>query len=45
MERNSQREGNLLIGGMVGGAVGGGLLGYHLGKRRDRETIIITIAD
>lgn len=41
----SSREGNLLIGGMVGGAVGGGLLGYHLGKRRDRETIIITIAD
>ena len=38
-------EAYLLYGGLVGGAVGGSILGYQLGKGRDRETTIITIAD
>ena len=41
----SSRVAYLLYGGLVGGAVGGGLLGYQVGKSRDRETTIITIAD
>ena len=41
----SASEAYLLYGGLVGGAVGGGIIGYQLGKRRDRETTIITITD
>lgn len=41
----SASEANLLYGGLVGGAIGGSVIGYQLGKRRDRETIIITIVD
>jgi len=41
----SSSEAYLLYGGLVGGTVGGGIIGYQLGKRRDRETIIISIVD
>ena len=41
----SSSEAYLLYGGLVGGAVGGGIVGYQVGKGRDRETTIITIAD
>ena len=41
----SSEAGPAVLAGLVVGPLGGGSLGYWLGKKTDRETIILTIAD